>query len=270
MAIHQFSFSVFKLEVISLAKKQLISTATGFVGKKANRYYLITNKHVVTGKHISENRLLDKHGRIPAYLSFEIPALKRTEETIDEIQGKRILPFPLYSDLEGLSGPLWKEYPTDASVDIACIDITEKCLEIISNGYDDMAFDLDNFDEYPFNVMGKVFVIGFPASGGTLPNNFPIYKSAYIASEPNVKDLKPYILLDGKTKSGMSGSPVVIHHAPEISSTPTGTGWKFEKYSLIGVYSGRDIADKTLTEAELGLMWPISRYVIPAIESFKS
>jgi len=270
MAIHQYSFNVYKLHIISHETKQLISTATGFIGKKERRYYLITNKHVVTGKHPTTNLLLDEKGRVPAYLKFEIPALKRDGEKIVKIQGKQILPFPIYNDVVSILDSLWVEYPNDPTVDLACMDITEKILPIISQGYVDMAFDLDNFEEYPFKVMERVIVVGFPARESTLPNNFLVYKSAYIASEPDVTNLKPYILIDGKTKSGMSGSPVVVHHSPEASAGPKGLELRFNKYSLIGLYSGRDVTDKTLTEAELGLMWPISKYVIPTIESLKN
>jgi len=270
MSIHQYSFSVFKLRVISHENKQEISTATGFIGKKKNRYYLITNKHVLTGKNPNTNMMLDSKGRVPAYISFNLPVLKSTGKTIETINGKTVLPFPLYEDMEILTNPLWKEYPSEPSVDIACIDITKIYDEILSEGYNNMAFDLDDFEEYPIDVMRRVVVIGFPAAGKTLPNDFPIYKSAYIASEPDSADLKPYVLIDGKTKSGMSGSPIVIHHAPEFSPNPTGIGVKFNKYSLVGVYSGRDVADKSLTEAELGLMWPVSKYVIPTIRTFET
>ncbi len=58
--------------------------------------------------------------------------------------------------------------------------------------------------------MNQAFVTGYPLEASTTPNKFPIYKSGIIASEPMVFNSEPRFYIDGKTKKGYSGSPVVL------------------------------------------------------------
>ena len=82
--------------------------------------------------------------------------------------------------------------------------------------------------DIPISPGSTVFVIGFPRTLSTGPG-FPVWKSGYLASEPefevriNGKTSEvgglsggkklPAIYLDIQTREGMSGSPVFAHYS---------------------------------------------------------
>ena len=80
-------------------------------------------------------------------------------------------------------------------------------------------------------------IIGFPASHKNSAA-FPIWKTGYIASEPNLDYQKePLFLIDSNTKGSMSGSPVVLretyrHGTKSEIAVSTGV-----KTLFLGVYS---------------------------------
>ena len=86
----------------------------------------------------------------------------------------------------------------------------------------------------------------------------PIWKKASVASEPelDVENL-PYFFADTATRTGMSGSPVVLYKDRPI----TMINEKERKVSrhwtkFVGVYSGRIGADnETKGDAQLGRVW---------------
>ena len=96
---------------------------------------------------------------------------------------------------------------------------------------------------------------------GPIGGVFPIWKKASIASEPNI-DIQqmPYFFIDTATRSGMSGSPVVIYRKRSFTIEEESTG-KFSGHitKLIGVYSGRIGADSDMiSDAQLGRVWKAS------------
>jgi len=120
------------------------------------------------------------------------------------------------------------------------------------------AWHLDNvvLPTFPLGVMQELFIIGYPQTVLAKETDTPIYKSATVASEPESTIAKGYFLADGKTKSGMSGSPVIWRKGFDAFNTQ-GEVHKEEIYQpyLVGVYSGRDEADPELYTAELGRVW---------------
>ena len=112
-----------------------------------------------------------------------------------------------------------------------------------------------------------MFVVGFPLDRNESPNSLPSYKAASIASEPNFLGQRPYIFIDGKTKPGMSGSPVILAHEPRLTMDGAKLSHTTGITELIGVYSGREAEASTPFEAELGLMWPFRDAIAPILES---
>ena len=90
-----------------------------------------------------------------------------------------------------------------------------------------------------------MFVIGYPLglSGSSSDRDaMPIYKRGSIASEPLLDyDERPCLLIDCRTFSGMSGSPVVVAHSgiwmPDGRMTSDSAIGTVE--NLLGVYSDR-------------------------------
>ena len=91
----------------------------------------------------------------------------------------------------------------------------------------------------------------------------PIYKRGSIASEPLLDyDGRPRVLIDCRTYSGMSGSPVVVSHSgiwmPEGEITGDSVIGTVE--SLLGIYSGRlGVRAWLETEgvSEIGVVWKL-------------
>ena len=116
--------------------------------------------------------------------------------------------------------------------------------------------------------MDQAFVTGYPLSATTTPNGLPIYKSGTIASEPRIFDSEPRIYIDGKTKTGMSGSPVMVKQRTQPEKCDTLRGAAANTLDFIGIYSGRDRQEQSEFEAELGIVWPYRECLIPIIEAF--
>jgi hypothetical protein len=113
--------------------------------------------------------------------------------------------------------------------------------------------------------MNTVFIPGYPVLRNIAPPNaFPVYKTAFVASEPSVFDGPPYFFVDGKTKKGWSGSPVLFD---------PGQNMHFGMYNmaaasrfLIAVYSCREEDDKELMKVELGVAWPVRQCLFPILQ----
>jgi hypothetical protein len=111
-------------------------------------------------------------------------------------------------------------------------------------------------DGSPAWAYPEAFVIGYPFSK---PPRLvlPIWKRASIASEPDLDiDNLPKMLIDTATRSGLSGSPVVMQriglHGME-GGVMKGSEIIGRIRNFIGVYSGR-IGDNEF-KAQLGIVW---------------
>lgn len=225
---------------------QKLSSATGFITSHNGKRYLITNWHVVSGKNSESKKHLSKSLAEPNELKINI---FKNQSHIE--------PFELVVPLLDANGrKMWMEHPKYGSdVDVIALEI-----EIPDSA---LAFDLESYIE-PFNeetspyVRGDVYVIGYPF-GLVINNIFPIWKRASVASEPTL-DLNglPKFFIDTATRSGMSGSPVVLYEKRPI--TFLGKNDKGEEIAsrnlmnLCGIYSGRIGAEDEL-KAQLGLVW---------------
>lgn len=59
------TLTVRSLLIWQLKGKEILGSATGFVVENDKKKYLVTNWHVVSGKHPVTNQITDKNGRIP-------------------------------------------------------------------------------------------------------------------------------------------------------------------------------------------------------------
>ena len=173
----------------------------------------------------------------------------------------------LYEDLENLECEKWLSHPSDQTIDVVAINITEKCNKIIAdrdNGNEKIsAFDIREHlgIEYNLDVMDNIFIIGYPFLKRSSENILPIYKSATIASEPRFPGNINQFLVDGKTKKGMSGSPVILNMELNIQKY-IHLPFNQDKKVLIGIYSGRDESDPDLYTAELGKVWSLEECLL--------
>jgi hypothetical protein len=113
-------------------------------------------------------------------------------------------------------------------------------------------------------VAQDVFVVGYPfglSSGFRLP----LWIRGTIASEPafnyvHREKALPLFLIDARSRSGQSGSPVLLYYhpgslVPRADGTAKITGPAYSR--LLGVYSGR-----TSNVSDLGFVWRIGEVAV--------
>lgn len=227
--------SVRSLLLIQQSNSEAIGKATGFVVESSGAYYLITNWHVVSGRHPHTNRIENPKGRTPDSLRIIHHAKKLGTRT------QRI--EPLYEK----GSRRWLEHPKGRRVDVVGLPLRSIDSEVQLYPFDLSLADTDMMIE----VAMRVSIIGFPL-GLTGPRMFPIWKTGHIASDPAL-DYRgaPRFLIDATTRGGMSGSPVVVKMRSgyqtrdgeyPISSRP--------RTRFVGIYSGRLPGD-----SNVGLVW---------------
>jgi hypothetical protein len=237
--------------VISRFNETELSTATAFFILRNSKYYLVTNWHVVSGRNPETGKCLSSSCAEPNNL---LVRLHKNSEYIE------------FSDFEvalfdSEDAKLWLEHPSfNERVDVIALEV---CIpEHLS------IFDIERFIE-PFNeeteesVATDVFVIGYPF-GRSVEGMFPIWKRASVASEPCIDiDGLPKILVDTASRSGMSGSPVILYEKRAVTivdGTPGQLGVQMSRFrmKLVGVYSGRIGVDDDNIKIQLGVVWKSS------------
>lgn len=214
-----------------------LATATAFVVKWGREFYLVTNWHVVAGRDPDTHECLDrKNLSIPNKIVVNFHAAGRLGAWIT-----RDIPLFGYDD-----EPLWLEHPLGSSIDVVVIKIEN------ADGLALYSLDLSlaDVDVVPFPAM-SISVIGYPL-GLTAGESWPIWKTGHIASDPDIdfSPGRPAFLIDATTKSGMSGSPVIIR----LSSWTTRNGDQVIGGGIVtkfmGVYAGR-----IHHSSEIGRVW---------------
>lgn len=213
--------------VETLFDETSLGTSTGFFYQEGGHNYLVTNWHVITGKHpVTGDHLHPSHA--------EPNRLKIWQHRTDgDLQ---VSYLSLYRD--GLS--LWLQHDQHGSaVDVAILRI-ETDDRFVARAIN----DIETVPPPDFGPMvGKdLFVLGYPFGQLALRLSlFPIWKRASIATELDYRvENLPMFLVDTATREGMSGSLVVF------------VAGQFLQF--MGVYSGRYGADD-LRDVQLGRVW---------------
>jgi Trypsin-like peptidase domain len=223
-----------------------LSLATGFVYRRREQLYLVTNWHVLTARNAETGAHLHKGGARPNRLRAQFNL------TVANF-GKEEIEIKLRDDNDA---PLWLVHPVhprhgnDKRIDVAAIPLGPST-------------DKRTFALYPINdlasdklkiVIGMdVFILAYPF--GAKPPGFPVWKRGSIASEPDLVRLTDgYYLVDTASRPGMSGSPVVLRSWSGVMEEPGVLGPSDRPFSrFIGVYSGRFHAG--VSEAQIGMVW---------------
>jgi hypothetical protein len=108
--------------------------------------------------------------------------------------------------------------------------------------------------EHPdFEVTDRVWVVDYPASVGKHVPTTPIWTGGSVAGEPEI-GLDNRFFIDSRTRTGQSGSPVIVHRQSRYLDEDGGLGERLpEKAILLGVYSGR-----TDEKSDIGSVWKTS------------
>jgi hypothetical protein len=245
-------FPVF-LEVIKISEvdrsNRVLSTATGCLYKQNETTFLITNWHVLSGRHAKTLEPLDKeHAALPDRLRVHFPKT-------GDIAGEPIV--ETYSLQDDGGTHLWLEHLQSNAVDVGALPILppQGIATLFVN--DALAAPALSPREDFFFVSQDVWVIGFPR--GIRVGTLPIWKRATIASEPRYTSIadRHKILLDTATREGMSGSPVLFVSKSLTALSFDGSAQEVDLPTvkvLLGIYSGRVAGDDELA-AQIGIAW---------------
>jgi hypothetical protein len=229
--------SVRSLLIEATASGSRIGTATGFLAQQNESLCLVTNWHVVAGRRPDDGVALSPSGAVPDSLTVWHNAANWLGRWVTKT-------MPLYGADDD---PLWFEHPTyGRRVDVVALPV-------------DREADVEN---YPYDLRdpgpavlaspsNPVSIIGFPF-GLSTSGRLAIWTQGTIASEMDFdfEDL-PCFLIDSRTRSGQSGSPVLLYRIGGYLGEDGGLnlgGGEIERFE--GVYSGRINA-----ESDLGRVW---------------
>ncbi|MEZ8231835.1 serine protease [Vibrio splendidus] len=224
---------------------EVLGVGTAFYYKKDDKLYLLSNWHNYSGRNPETKRPIHSQAALPNQI--KVYSYKVLGESIELNEQT----YPL-QDENGDS--LWYEHgELGSKVDVAAlpINIDFEVLDI-----NEAINEIDPYDNRALEIGENLFVLGYPfgISGGSY---FPIWKSASIASEPEIDcDSLPLFYIDTATREGMSGSPVVKYKDRPVSLISNDR--KVSSFAeFVGVYSGR-IIPKDLIEVQLGKVWKAS------------
>jgi trypsin-like peptidase len=232
-------YSVTTVPLTQVCKGNAIGTATGFFYKHGDRRFLVTNWHVLSGRNPYDGQPLHKSGGTPDTVTLPLHKQKLGEFLL----GHRC---PIE---DGNGDPIWLQHPRGQDIDVAVLPLPNLPPDCV-------AYELPRPGEKTdmrLQVGLDCFVIGFPL-GISHQQILPIWKRASIASEPQAPhDNLPVFLIDTATRSGMSGSPVILRGGSYINTSgDTVLGVLASRW--VGVYSGRYVGANEL-EAQLGRVW---------------
>jgi hypothetical protein len=202
--------------------------ATGFVWKRGDSYYLITNWHVASAKHLFSKAPLLKSAARPNRFDCHF------NYRVGDFGWERI-PVPVRDENDD---PLWLIHPLQERqpVDIVAIrldlGLKDKVARLPLN-------DLASA-KLAIKIGMDVFILGYPFGLDLVKMN------------------DRYYLVDTASRPGMSGSPVILrswsnHILESINFTVDAETNQRPIDRVIGIYSGR--TDDLPGEAQIGMVW---------------
>jgi hypothetical protein len=202
---------------------------------------LLTNRHVVTGRDNNSGKLLSTTGAFPKELRIALHRWSQPGKWVDHVE-------PLYDDHEI---PRWVEHPVLGEQ----ADFVGLPLRTFEGGGTCYPIDVAPQRHFPgpffVNPAEVVSVIGFPF-GQSVGGGFPIWATGFVASDIALDyNELPCWLLDCRTRSGQSGSPVsAVRPAGNVIYEGGGMNMGGDHSQFMGIYSGR-INDKS----DIGIVW---------------
>lgn len=263
-AFDALSFRTTPIEIVDYSEPQrVISHATGFFWESDGNQFLITNRHVVTGKNTFTGECLDKSLFRPYRIRY-YEIVWHHHPAGQALCERKMVEIDLFDNEKAifLQDPEFHKY----KVDIVAIPLSRK-MKIQESKFSPFVNHF-RFEPLFHSVGNTVFVVGYPFRNyeGTM---IPIWKSGTLAAEPFFPiDNKPMFLLDTLTKEGMSGSPVFRRvFGPAAGPDQVINPNSIVRTEFVGVYSGR-MASQEFAQAGLGIAWYANR--IPKIIAGKN
>jgi hypothetical protein len=258
------------LETLAVVKLNIffhdvnITSATGFIYRFADSYYLVTNLHCLNGIDPITGKFLDSRHFVPNKLEFYLNVFSYAK-----LGSFDVVPFKI--DLLKNGQPVWFEsVAVDSVIDIAVIELSCVLAEFeniknrigyLRGGRMLVSINEKGDAEYVYHAYPRigsdVFILGYPKGIGQ--GSFPIWKKGSIATEPlfgAVPDGSPVILIDALTRDGMSGSPVLYFGSKVAGDYGAATAESDGPY-VVGVYAGREGVTPEESSMALGRVWKV-------------
>ena len=246
------SYSSIRLELFSKDGGRLKS-ASGFVVEAGDKYYLITNRHVLSGSAISERGQPE-----PVFEPYTLKTSLHIHGGMSEAIHRQRITVQLYDDN---NAPRWIQHraiaQNQAIVDVVALPIQSKLLNVDkflrtiggmpmdqNIGLKVSAIPVSAIDtDVEYGPPDTVHIIGYPLSWaptGTDKSSAAFWRTSSIASEINEtgRIQTGTFFVDPSAPEGMTGSPVV--------------GMKNDRMRFLGVYSDSSTAE---FGANAGLVW---------------
>ncbi len=249
------SLSTHYLRMVPYGSNTVMSTGTGFLYEYENEIFIITNGHNLT----RTNPQLTK--RIVDSAAFPVKIKSKTRSAYSGSPNyyglSEFFIVDLYED-EDFKIPKWYVHPEKGYlIDVVAIPLEKK--DNIPSHI--RCFPINNFEfdtQFEPLVSDDVFILGYPFDI-TDALELPIWKRGTIATEPFIDiDKLPKFYVDTASRSGMSGSPVIMKrnglHGIGSDNKLTGSEFFGIVQKFIGIYSGRIGADDEF-KAQLGIVW---------------
>lgn len=229
---------------------KVMSTATGFLYKRNDIIYMITNGHNVTRLNPETKTRITESIAFPIKIKTQV---RRKHPEQPDYVGFTFEENHLYQDNE-FKIPNWYMHPQHGyNVDVIAVPLLSLRDHTLES-YSFYPINEFNFQsEFDVIIADELYILGYPMDivGGQY---FPIWKRASVASEPSIPiDNLPKFLVDTATRPGMSGSPVIMQRTT-VHKKGTGIQLIGTIRNFAGVYSGR-IGAKSDIEAQLGIVW---------------
>lgn len=243
----RFSLSVAQLELFG---KKSGEKRSGEWMLPGHAVQLITNWHVVTGVDPTTMQPVDPREPLPNAMRIFFKVGFTKEGGGSGWLNTHSIDVPLYVGDEAI----WSEHSTRQNVDVVAfrLDITQ-----FANFANQSINTLEQESRLPAYAGMDCYVLGHP-EGMIGPGRTPIWKRGSIATEPDYdfRNMRGF-LIDTATRSGMSGSPVIVRHSGIFNPsgaahiTPDAVIGTVSKF--VGIYSGR-LGDDPM-EVQLGMVW---------------
>ena len=251
--------SLMTTPVILANGRRDVSQGTGFFfastkadGVTADRAFLVTNYHVVTG-HSPQVSAPPSGDRIRFALHADVNDLERT----------RIVELPLY-DPQG--EPVWVGSETYPTADVVLVPLPQEILRDIPPLW--VFTEAHAKADIKIRPTSGATLLGYPYGFYDTKHSLPIWKTGHVASEPNVDfEGRPVFLVDVSAFPGMSGSPVLAV-ATGIYESEDGVMKSGRVLKLLGIFSampvirerkmdatGSVVDAPTDTSLQLGYVW---------------
>jgi hypothetical protein len=245
-----------------------MADGSAFIYRLDGRDHLVTARHNVTGRHWLTNACLGEYQTEPTHLRVMFFAHPPEQWTVDvpgdgsRLGNVRIL---LTQHLVPLLGedwqPIWKQHPRlGADMDVAVVPFNAPADSMVMPWERSPERTPPEAAPWPQLAAGDdVFIVGYPYRIAVGPL-FPLWMRGTVASDPffgyqTASNSYPCWLIDARTRSGQSGSPVIRYiRAGTVATRNDGiVGRSINPDSdLLGVYSGR-----TSDESDIGFVWPL-------------